>query len=51
LVEIGPKRNRAPLPDTEIASPHSLARTLVIQTREEFMVARETRRVLRQLPA
>jgi acetate kinase len=48
-LRLDPERNRQPRPDTDIATPDSPARILVIHTREELMVAREARRVLGQL--
>ncbi|MGP8199870.1 MAG: acetate/propionate family kinase [Limisphaerales bacterium] len=42
------KRNPEARPDTDIATPGSPARILVIHTEEELMVARETRRVARR---
>ena len=42
------KRNPGARPDTDIATPGSPARILVIHTEEELMVARETRRVTRR---
>jgi acetate kinase len=36
--------------DAEIAAPESRVRVLVLHTREELMVARETARVLRGSP-
>jgi acetate kinase len=40
------ERNRAALPDTDVAAPDSPARIVVVHTREEWMVAREARRVV-----
>jgi len=50
-LRLDPARNQHPRPDTDIASPGSPARILVIHTREELMVAREARRVLGQFEA
>ena len=40
------QRNAACRPDADVAAPDSLARILVIHTREELMIAGETRRAL-----
>jgi acetate kinase len=45
-VTLDPAANAAAQPDTDIAAPDSRVRVLVIHTREELMVARETKRVL-----
>ena len=44
-LRLDPERNAEPRPDTDIATPDSPARILVIHTEEELMVARETQRV------
>jgi acetate kinase len=39
--------NKAATPDTDVAAPDSPGRILVLHTREDLMLARETRRVIR----
>lgn len=46
-VAITEGRNSGAEPDIDISSPDAQVRTLVIHTREDLMVARETRQVLR----
>ena len=52
-LEIDPGVNATAVTDTDIATAHSRVRVLVVHTREELMVARETVRLLRsqRLPA
>ena len=45
---LDPERNADSKPDTDVATPDSLARILVIHTQEELVVAREARRVGRR---
>jgi acetate kinase len=45
-VELDASRNADCHPDQDIAAPGSKARVLVIHTREDFMIARETRRLV-----
>ncbi|MDP8908735.1 MAG: acetate kinase, partial [Chloroflexota bacterium] len=45
-VELDAARNAAAGPDVDIATETSAIRVFVIRTREELMIARETRRVL-----
>ncbi|MCX7427812.1 MAG: acetate kinase [Planctomycetia bacterium] len=45
-VELDASRNADCHPDQDIATPGSPARVLVIHTREDFMIARETRRLV-----
>jgi acetate kinase len=47
-VELDADQNESCEPDKDIASANSQARVLVIRTREEFMIARETRRLVMQ---
>ncbi|NUQ62536.1 MAG: acetate kinase [Pirellulales bacterium] len=44
-VRLDEERNRTAGPDEDIAAPGSPARVLLIHTREEYMIARETRRM------
>ncbi len=44
-LRLDPQRNAACRPDMDIATPESSGRILVVQTREELMIAREARRV------
>jgi acetate kinase len=46
-VRLDPERNASCRPDGDLAADASVARILVIHTREELMIARETCRVLR----
>jgi len=46
-VRLDSQRNATCRPDSDIAADASAARILVIHTREELMIAREARRVLR----
>lgn len=48
-VHLDPQRNHSAQPDTDIASPGSPTRVLLIHTREEYMIARETQRQVRDL--
>ncbi|HET9253439.1 MAG TPA: acetate/propionate family kinase [Candidatus Eisenbacteria bacterium] len=45
-LNIDPGRNRHESPDADIATSESPARILILRTREDLMLARETRRVL-----
>ena len=45
-VRLDPQRNADCRPDVDVAAADSAARVLVIHTREELMIARETRRTL-----
>lgn len=45
-VRLDPELNEHCLPDRDIASPDSQVRVLVVHTREELMVARETLRII-----
>jgi acetate kinase len=45
-LHLDPARNAACRPDADVAAADSPGRLLVIQTREDLMIARETRRVL-----
>ncbi len=45
-IRLDPERNAAGTPDGDVARPDSPARILVIQTREELMIAREARRLV-----
>lgn len=45
-LRLDPERNAACVPDGDVALPDSPARILVIQTREELMIAREARRLV-----
>jgi acetate kinase len=45
-LRLDPQLNTACRPDADVAAPDSPARILVIHTREELMIARETKRVL-----
>ncbi len=47
-VKLDAERNEACRPDADIARPDSTARVLLIHTREEYMIARETRRLATQ---
>ena len=49
-VRLDSQRNATCRPDSDIATDASAARILVIHTREELMIAREARRVLRAQP-
>lgn len=44
-VAIDPDRNATCRPDADLATPHSPARVLVIHTREDYMIAREAKRL------
>jgi acetate kinase len=44
-LQLDPQRNKTCVPDTDIAAAESRGRILAIHTREELMIARETRRV------
>lgn len=46
-LNLDPARNEACRPDADIAADSSPARILVITTREDLLIARETRRVIR----
>jgi acetate kinase len=50
-IHLDPERNRRPGMDRDIAASRSRARVWVIHTREEFMIARETIRVVHLLGA
>jgi acetate kinase len=50
-VALDESANAAAQPDTDIATADSRVRVLVIHTREELVVARDTRRVLQAGPA
>lgn len=45
-IRLDPAANAVADPDTDVATPDSPVRVLVIHTREDLMIARETRRVL-----
>lgn len=45
-VRLDPSRNEAARPDTEVSAAGSTARTLVLHTREELVIAREVRRLV-----
>jgi acetate kinase len=47
-LELDTERNADPDPDSDIAAPDSPARILVIRTREDLLIARETQRLLRE---
>jgi acetate kinase len=47
-VRLDPARNAAAVPDCDIASAGSPVRVLVIRTREELVIARETRKVIQE---
>jgi acetate kinase len=44
-VRLDPQRNAACRPDDDVAAPGSAARILLIHTREDYMIAREARRL------
>jgi acetate kinase len=50
-VELDEQANRSCKPDADVAAPASPARVLVIATREDLTIVRETRRVLAGAPA
>lgn len=45
-MHLDPERNATAQGDTDVATPQSSGRILVLRTREEWMIARETERVL-----
>ncbi|MHC5056740.1 MAG: acetate/propionate family kinase [Planctomycetota bacterium] len=47
-VEIDPSKNEAARPDCDVSAAGARARTLVIATQEDLMIARETARVVRE---
>ncbi len=49
-VHLDADRNAACEPDDDLATPDSPARVLLIHTREDLMIARETRRLVAQTP-
>ena len=46
-LSVDPTRNRDLDPDADIATPESRGRVLIIRTREDLMLARDTRRIVR----